>query len=143
MVSALMELNNKLVRLRGTEIAGGEAWDEAILLTLLMLAPMAPHIAEELWLRTLPAGMEWRSIHAHRWPDYSPELIASDQVELPVQVNGKLRDLVTMPAGLSEVEVEQIVLSRDKIRNQLDGAEVVRVIHVPGRLVNVVIRARG
>jgi leucyl-tRNA synthetase len=60
-----------------------------------------------------------------------------------VQVNGKLRDLVAMPAGLSEVEIEQIVMARDKIRAQLEGNEVVRVIHVPGRLVNVVLRPRS
>ena len=71
MVAALMELTNKLVRLRGTEIAGGAAWDETIRLTLLMLAPMAPHISEELWARRLASrGEEWTSIHTQRWPDY-------------------------------------------------------------------------
>ena len=65
-----------------------------------------------------------------------------DTIELPIQVNGKLRDVVTVPAGLSEIEIEQIVLARDKIRAQLEGHEIVRVIQVPGRLVNVVVRAR-
>jgi leucyl-tRNA synthetase len=143
MIAALMELTNRLMRLRGTDVAQTDEWDESIRLLLLMLAPLAPHIAEELWSRRLAAaGGEWRSIHREAWPDYSPELVAADEIELPVQVNGKLRDLVAMPNGLSEIEIEQIVLARDKIRAQLDGAEVVRVIHVPGRLVNVVTRPR-
>jgi leucyl-tRNA synthetase len=141
MISALMELTNRLVRLRGTEVAGGEDWDEAIRLMLLMLAPLAPHISEELWSRRLAVrGEEWVSVHAQPWPAYSAELIAESEIELPVQVNGKLRDLVTVPAGLSEIEIEQIVLARDKIRAQLDGAEVARIVHVPGRLVNIVTR---
>jgi len=139
MISALMELTNKLVRLRGTEVAGGDAWDEAVRLSLLMLAPLAPHIAEELWARRLATrGEDWASVHAQSWPEYSPELVAEDQIELPVQVNGKLRDVITVPAGLSQAEVEQIVLARDKVRALVDGPGVARVVHVPGRLVNIV-----
>ncbi len=143
MVSALMELTNRLVRLRGTAAAGGPDWDEAVRMLLLMLAPLAPHISEELWSRRLASsGAEWSSIHAQTWPTFDPEFVAESEVELPIQVNGKLRDVVTVPAGLSEIEIEQIVLSRDKIRAQLDGHDVVRVIQVAGRLVNVVIKPR-
>jgi leucyl-tRNA synthetase len=144
MISALMELTNRLMRYRGTDVADRDEWDESVRLLLLMLAPMAPHIAEELWTRRLAAaGEEWSSIHRERWPEFSAELVASDEVDLPVQVNGKLRDLVRMPAGLSDLEVEQIVMARDKIRAHLDSADVARIVHVPGRLVNVVTRPRG
>jgi leucyl-tRNA synthetase len=143
MIAALMELTNRLVRLRGSEIARSAEWDEAVRLLLLMLAPIAPHISEELWSRRLAErGEAWQSIHVQEWPDYAPELVAASSVELPVQVNGRLRDLVSVPPGLSEIEIEQIVLARDKIRAQLDGQELVRVIQVPGRLVNVVTRPR-
>jgi leucyl-tRNA synthetase len=143
MVSALMELNNKLVRLRGSEIAGGEAWDETIRLTLLMLAPMAPHISEELWASRLAArGEEWTSIHAARWPEYDPALVAADEIELPVQVNGKLRDMVTVVPGTPAPEIESLVLAREKVRAYLENAEVVRVVQVPDRLVNVVTRPK-
>ncbi len=143
MIASLMELTNRLVRLRGTEIAGGPEWDETVRLLLLMLAPIAPHISEELWSRRLAErGDEWQSIHTQEWPDFASELIADSSIELPVQVNGKLRDLVRMPAGLSEIEIEQIVMSRDKVRAQLEGQEIVRVIQVQGRLVNVVTRPR-
>jgi leucyl-tRNA synthetase len=143
MIASLMELTNRLIRLRGTEIAGSPEWDESIRLLLLMLAPIAPHISEELWSRRqAERDEEWQSIHVQEWPEYAPELIADSSIELPVQVNGKLRDLVRMPAGLSEIEIEQIVMARDKVQAQLEGHEVVRVIQVPGRLVNVVTRPR-
>ena len=142
MVSALMELTNRLVRLRGTDVAEGPEWDEAVSLLLLLLAPLAPHVSEELWSRRLAArGEEWSSIHAQSWPSFDPALVAESEIELPVQVNGRLRDVINIPAGLSEVEIEQIALARDKIRAHLEGHEVVRVIHVPGRLVNVVTRS--
>jgi leucyl-tRNA synthetase len=144
MISALMELTNRLMRLRGTEVVTGPEWDEATRVLVLMLAPMAPHIAEELWSRRLAAsGEAWRSVHTESWPDYDAMLVTTDEFELPIQVNGKLRDVVTLPAGLSEVEVEQIVLARDKVRAYLDGNEVVRVVQVPGRLANVVTRPRA
>ena len=87
-------------------------------------------------------GEKWTSIHTQRWPDYSPDLVAESEIELPVQVNGKLRDLLTVAAGLSEVEIEQIALSRDKIRTSIGAAEIARIVHVPGRLVNIVVRPR-
>jgi len=89
------------------------------------------------------SGKEWTSIHSETWPQFDETLIAEATVELPVQVNGKLRDLVSVPAGLSEIEIEQIVMSRDKIRAALEGHDVVRVIQVTGRLVNVVVRPKA
>jgi leucyl-tRNA synthetase len=141
MVAHLMELTNLLMRYRGTEVAGGSGWDEAVRLLLLMLAPIAPHISEELWSRRLStAGEEWRSVHSETWPAFDPALVTVDQVELPIQVNGRLRDLVTVTPGLSEGEIERIVMARPKVQANLEGRQVERVIHVPGRLVNIVVR---
>jgi leucyl-tRNA synthetase len=141
MISALMELTNAMFRARGTDVVEEDEWDETVRLLLLMLAPIAPHISEELWSRRLAArGEEGRSIHTERWPEFDSTLIAESEIELPIQVNGKLRDVVNVPAGLSEIEIEQIVMSRDKVRAALAGNEVVRLIHVPDRLVNVVSR---
>jgi leucyl-tRNA synthetase len=143
MVSALMELTNRLVRLRGSAVAGGESWDEAVRLLLLLLAPLAPHISEELWSRRLAErGAAWSSVHRQAWPAADAALIAEAEVELPIQVDGRLRDVVNVPAGLSAVEIEQVVLARDKVRAYLADAELVRVVQVPGRLVNVVTRPR-
>ena len=122
MIAKLMELSNTLFRYRGTEVAGDAAWDEAMRLLLLMLAPAAPHIAEELWSRRLEtAGAPWASIHAERWPAVDAAAAAESVREVPVQVNGKLRDKVMVPVGLSEADVEAIVLARDKVAARSAG----------------------
>jgi leucyl-tRNA synthetase len=141
MVAHLIELANTLMRYRGTSVAGLGEWDEAVRLLLLMLAPSAPHITEELWSRRLAAaGQEWSSIHRERWPEVDEAVAAEATREVPVQVNGKLRDRVIVPAGITEVELEQIVLARDKVRAALGDREPSRVIHAGGRLVNIVVR---
>ncbi len=141
MVAHLIELANTLMRYRGTSVAGLPEWDEAVRLLLLMLAPAAPHITEELWSRRLAAaGTEWSSIHAEPWPIVDDRLAVDETREVPVQVNGKVRDRVVVPAGISEIELEQIVLARDKVRAALDGREPTRVVHAAGRLVNIVVR---
>ncbi len=141
MVAKLMELTNTLMRYRGTAVAGTAGWDEASRLLLLMLAPIAPHIADELWSRGLAAaGEPTRSIHTESWPAFDPSIVVSDTIELPVQVNGKLRDLVPMAAGLDQAEVERLVLERPKVQANLEGHTVVKIVHVGGRLVNIVIR---
>ena len=121
MVAKLMELANTLMRYRGTSVAGLPEWDEAVRLLLLMLAPAAPHITEELWSRRLAAaGEPWSSIHtsvARGRRDGG----GGGTREVPIQVNGKVRDRVTVPAGISEIELEQVVLSRDKIVAILGG----------------------
>ena len=141
MVAHLMELTNVLMRYRGTEVAGGDAWNEAVRMLLLMLAPAAPHVTEELWSRRLEErGEAWRSIHAESWPSYDESLTADALIELPVQVNGKLRDRVMVAPGLSEPEIEAVVLAREKVQAALGGNAPVRIIHVAGRLVNIVVR---
>jgi leucyl-tRNA synthetase len=141
MVAKLMELTNLLMRYRGTAIAGTPGWDEATRLLFLMLAPIAPHISEELWAKRLEArGEAWRSIHTEAWPAFDPALVVADQIELPVQVNGKLRDLVPMAPGLPPDEIERLVMARPKVQSNLEGLSVVKVVHVPGRLVNIVVR---
>jgi leucyl-tRNA synthetase len=140
-VAKLMELTNLLMKYRGTAAATTDAWDEAVRLLLLMLAPVAPHISEELWSRRLDdAGEAWRSIHSEAWPAYEETLVAAEMIELPVQVNGKLRDKVSVAPGLSPAQIEAIVMAQPKIIANLEGKQVVKVIHVGGRLVNIVVR---
>ena len=107
-----------------------------------MLAPAAPHITEELWSRRLAAaGAPWSSIHAERWPEVDAAAAAVATRELPVQVNGKVRDRIEVAVGLSEAEVEALVLSRPKVVAALGGATPDRIVHAGGgRLVNIVIR---
>jgi leucyl-tRNA synthetase len=142
MVAHLMELANVLMRYRGTEAAGAPAYDEAVRLLLLMLAPAAPHITEELWSRRLAAaGQPRRSIHAETWPQYDESVVASEEREVPIQINGKVRDRIVVPTGITEMELEQIVLARDRIQELLAGRNPDRIIHAGGgRLVNIVVR---
>ena len=143
MVAKLMELTNLLFRYRGTDVAGLPDWDEAVRLLLLMLAPAAPHITEELWSRRLEAaGEPWASIHTQRWPTVDETALVEETREVIVQVNGKVRDRVMVPSGVSDIELEQIVLARDRIRAILGEQEHARIVHAPGgRLVNIVARA--
>jgi leucyl-tRNA synthetase len=142
MVAKLMELSNLLIRYRGTAAAGGAAWDEAVRLLLLMLAPAVPHITEELWSRRLAAaGAPWSSIHVERWPEVDSAAIAEDTREVPVQVNGKLRDRVVVPAGIDDAELGRLVLASSKVQAALGGREPERVVVAAGgRLVNLVVR---
>jgi leucyl-tRNA synthetase len=142
MVAKLMELSNLLGRYRGTSVAGLPEWDEAVRLLLLMLAPAVPHITEELWSRRAEArGEAWESIHVQRWPEVDETAIVEATRELPIQVNGKLRDKVTVPVGISDIELEQIIMSRDKVLAAIGDRQVARLIHAGGgRLVNIVLR---
>jgi leucyl-tRNA synthetase len=140
-VAKLMELTNLLMRYRGTEAATTASWEEATRLLLLMLAPVAPHIAEELWSRRLEAAdEEWSSIHTEAWPAFDESVVAAELIELPVQINGKLRDKVSVAPGLPEDEIEALVMARPKVIANLEGKQVIKVIHVGGRLVNIVVR---
>jgi leucyl-tRNA synthetase len=136
-----MELTNTLMKYRGTPAAETAGWDEAVDLLLLMLAPEAPHISEELWSRRLTArGEEWDSIHVQSWPAFDESLVAAEMIELPVQINGKLRDKVQVAPGLPQDELEALVMAQPKVQANLEGKTVVKVIHVGGRLVNIVVR---
>jgi leucyl-tRNA synthetase len=142
MIAKLMELANTLFRYRGTVVAGTAEWDEAIRLLLLMLAPAAPHITEELWSRRLAeAGEAWGSIHVQSWPAVDPSAVAESTREIPVQVNGKLRDKIVVAIDASPADIEAAVLARDRIRTILDGRTPDRIVVAGGgRLVNLVIR---
>jgi leucyl-tRNA synthetase len=142
LVAKLMELSNTLFRDRGSPVAGGPEWDEAIRLLLLMLAPAAPHIAEELWSRRLAAsGEAWASIHEASWPVVDLSAVAESTREVPVQINGKVRDRVIVAANADAAAVEAAVLASARVQQVLAGRAPERIIHAGGgRLVNLVVR---
>jgi leucyl-tRNA synthetase len=137
-----MELTNVLMTYRGTSVAGLPEWDEAVSLLLLMLAPSAPHVTEELWSRRLEAaGRPWSSIHRETWPDVDEAAVVEATMTVVIQVNGKVRDKIDVPTGISEIELEQIVMARDRIVAILAGRRPMRVIHAGGgKLVNIVVK---
>ncbi|HEX77424.1 MAG TPA: leucine--tRNA ligase [Dehalococcoidia bacterium] len=136
MMAALMEFSNYLGRVKEARSVSQAAWEEAIKTLLLLLAPTAPHITEELWARL---GYPY-SIHNQPWPTWEEALVREEQVTLVMQVNGRLRDKVTVPAGISEEEAKELALGRERIQAHIRGKQVARVVYVPGRLVNIVVR---
>ena len=142
MVAKLMELANTLFRYRGTPVAETPEWDESIRLLLLMLAPAAPHISEELWSRRLAAaGAPWSSIHLESWPTVDVAATADATREIPVQVNGKLRDRIVVPVDIAPAELEAAALASPKVAAFLGDRVPDRVIQAGGgRLVNIVVR---
>jgi len=108
-------------------------------LLLLLLAPFAPHIAEELWHQLATSDKrQATSIHLEAWPDYDETLLAEEMATVAIQVNGKLRDTVQVKKGLAENDIKTLVLNREKIKNYLEGKDVKKIIHIQDRLVNVV-----
>jgi leucyl-tRNA synthetase len=142
MVAKLMELTNTLYRYRGTAVAGTPEWDETIRLLLLMLAPAAPHITEELWSRRLTAGgARWSSIHLESWPEVDESATVEATRDVPVQINGKLRALIPVPADIDVEALEATALAHPKIVAALAGKTPDRVIVAGGgKLINVVVK---
>jgi len=135
-IARLMEFTNALQKARRTSVYGADAWNEAIETLLLLLAPCCPHIAEELWDRT----SRGYSIHLQAWPQFDPELAAEEMITLVVQVNGKLRARLEVPADITEEAAKKAALADENVQRYVEGQEMKRLIYVPGRLVNVVVR---
>ena len=109
---------------------------ESIEALILMLAPFTPHLSEELWEAMGHAG----GVDAAGWPEFDPDIARAEEIELPVQVNGKVRARLSVPLDTSEAEVRRLALDDRHVQARTSGQEVARVIVVPGRLVNVVTR---
>jgi len=135
-VSSLMELMNEMYKAREAGADGSPEWDEAQDYYLRMLAPVAPHIAEELWTNYL--GKPY-SIHQQHWPEFDAEAAKEDEIELPVQINGKVRDRITVPADTSEEDIKAAALASETVQKHLDGKEPKKVIVAHKRLVSIVI----
>ena len=133
-ISKLMELTNAIIRAREAGLAGSEAYAEAVDTLLTLMAPITPHVAEELWERR---GHTY-SIHQQPWPAADPALAAADTLELPVQVDGKLRDRLVVTPDTPPEEIERMALASEHVQRYLAGREPMRIIQIPGRLVNVV-----
>ena len=134
MIAALMEFTNYLTKVREAEWVTKDDWDRAINTFLLLLAPSAPHLAEELWQRR---GCPY-SVHNQPFPAWNPELVAEEEIILVIQVNGKLRDKATVPASITEEEARELALTSPRVVSYLGERKVKKVIYVPRRLVNVV-----
>jgi leucyl-tRNA synthetase len=153
-IAAIMELVNELYAAEGHVVAGDSPAEVKSTVTpptqavdisqptevqrtlVLLLAPFAPYLAHELWEML----GEKDNLLRTPWPKYDPALAKEDEIEIPLQVNGKLRSRIVVPADASEALVREHALSEPKIKALLAGKQVVKVIVVPAKLVNIVIR---
>ncbi len=133
-ISALMVLTNALQKYAET-LGGTPEWAEAVNTLLKLMAPITPHVAEELWARRKGPY----SIHQQSWPDYDAAAAAEEVITLILQVNGKVRDRITMPVNVSEAEARAAALASEQMKKHLAGKPPRKVIYVPGKLVNVVV----
>jgi leucyl-tRNA synthetase len=136
MVSALMELANYMHKVKEVGNVSSKAWKESISTLLVLLAPTAPHMAEELWSRV---GNKY-SIHNQAWPKWDEALVTSDEFTMVVQVNGKVRDRLTAPVTVSEEDAKKMAMGLEKVKPFVEGKQVVKVIYVAGKLVNIVVK---
>ncbi|CAN5759497.1 leucine--tRNA ligase [soil metagenome] len=135
MVAALIEFSSGLQAMKRDDYLGTAEWRAALESLVLLMAPSTPYIAEELWDLL---GNTY-SVHHQEWPDFDESLAADDQVELIIQVNGKVRDRVMVVPDLSEDGARELVMASAKVQELLGGGQVRRWIYVPGKLVNLVV----
>ena len=135
-LAALMEYTNFLNQAWERKGIDSRGWSDAIEKLLVLLAPMAPHIAEELWERTGHAY----SVHNQPLPQWDPALAADEVITLVVQVNGRLRDRIEVPVSITEEEAKRLAQESRRVQPHVAGKDIARVIYVPGKLVNIVAR---
>ena len=136
-ISSIMELVNAMyaVKEQSSSLHSGLV-REVVSNLLLLLAPFAPHISEELWSQTIIQG----SVHKQIWPAFDMSAIQLEEVEIVLQINGKVREKIVVPVGLSARDLEEKALGQEKVQALIEGKQVVKVICVPQKLVNIVIR---
>ena len=134
-IAVLMELTNHLNKVWADSSIDSKTWDGCTEKLLLMLAPMAPHMTEELWeMKGHPY-----SIHQQDFPTWDDDLAAEDVITLVLQVNGKVRDKIEVSANIEESEAQALAMASPKIQGFVAGKSVVKSVYVPGRLINVVV----
>lgn len=116
------------------EMEKGTVAKKDFMMFLQVLAPFASFVTEELWSELGEKG----SIHTSAWPKYDPKLIVDDEITMGIQINGKVRDEITIPKDAAELEVKTLVLARPKVREWIAGKEIKKFIYVPGRIISVV-----
>jgi leucyl-tRNA synthetase len=136
-IAALMECVNQLYKLKTPRnfALAHDAWRDALITLVQLLAPFAPHITEELWEELGQTG----SVHISKWPAWDESLIAEETLTLAVQINGKVRAEIEVPADIGEAEAIQLAKADTKVMELLSGKEIKKAIYIQGRLVSLVI----
>jgi len=135
MVSTLMEFTNALSDRQRADTWRTAAFHQALEMLLVLLAPAAPHITEELWLLTGHKG----SVHQQDWPSWDAALARQDALQIPVQINGKLCEVIEVASDDGDEEVRQVALTQPRVQHHLTGQQISKVIYVPGKVLNIVV----
>jgi len=135
-ISAIMELVNALYQYKDKGNMSPAVIRDCLVNLILVTAPFAPHIAEELWREM---GYS-QSVHGESWPAYSEDALVMEEIEVVFQINGKVRGRLTVPVSMEQSEVEETILAMERAKEAIGGKEVVKVISVPGKLVNIVVK---
>jgi leucyl-tRNA synthetase len=135
-IARLMELVNALYKYDSGSQKNNALFVDTVNILLKLLAPFAPHLAEELWEKM---GGSY-SIFNQQWPKWDEKALVLDETEIVIQLNGKIKDKIMLPSGLDKTQTEEAVMKDPKVESLLKGYTVVKVIAVPGRLVNIVVR---
>lgn len=136
-ISSIMELVNSMYAVKEEVSSFNQGLVREVVSSLLrLLAPFAPHISEELWSETIGNG----SVHKASWPVFDAAAIQLEEIEIVLQINGKVKEKIVVAAGLNAKELEKMALSQEKVQTLIEGKQVVKVICVPQKLVNIVVR---
>ena len=135
-ISAIMELVNEMYRYKELDDINLGLLADATQKLVLLLAPFVPHIAEEMWEGMGGEGL----VYDAKWPEVDESMLVKDTVEIVVQINGKVREKADVPAGLDKAALEETVMAMDSVKALTEGKTVVKVIAVPGKLVNIVVK---
>ncbi len=135
-IAALMELVNEIYRYKELADVNLGLLADASRKLILMLTPFVPHIAEEMWELIGGRG----SVCNEVWPEYDESMLVKSELEIVVQINGKVRLKMNIPADMSAEDMKTLVLKTEEVNNLIDGGEIVKIVAVPGRLVNIVVK---
>ena len=130
-----MEMANEMYRYKEGDVNEG-LYGAAIKNLVIMMAPFTPHVAEEMWEHL---GFEG-SVHDQKWPEYDEEALVKDTIEIVVQMNGRIKEKLNIAGGLSREEMEKTAMEDEKVKELIKVKNVVKVIAVPDKLINIVVK---
>lgn len=134
-ISSIMELVNEMYKYKEGTINQG-LFKTAIENLVLVLSPFTPHICEEMWEHLGHDSF----IYSQKWPDYDEKALVRDTIEIVVQINGKVKEKMDVQTGISREDLEKLAMENEKVQKLTSGKNVVKVIAVPGKLVNIVVK---
>ncbi len=135
-ISSIMEFVNELYRYKETENPNPGLMKTAVECLILLLSPFTPHICEDMWEHT----GHTRSVYLEKWPIYDEAALVKDSIEIVIQLNGKVKDKLEVANKLSREQLEELVMSNEKVKALISGKEVVKIVAVPNKLCNIVVK---